>query len=215
MVFCLTINMRLRLPDVTADSLRQQREFNKWILDMGADCLPTVSVEEDDESTWIRIPSDLLIPVSDDPLEAVVSNTFPDLSHRFNDIDYLQERCILSSTNDEVDTINLHVLDKLPGDIHELLSADAICQSTNNVDEMQAMYPVEFLNTLQFSGIPNHVIKLKVGAPIILLRNLNLKKKVCVMGPVWWLAKLVALLSRLLLLRLHMLEKKLLLVGLI
>ena len=42
---------------------------------MGASRLPKISVEEDDESSWIRIPSDLLIPVSDDPLEAVVSNT--------------------------------------------------------------------------------------------------------------------------------------------
>ncbi|XP_022019810.1 uncharacterized protein LOC110919870 [Helianthus annuus] len=178
-VFCLTINMRLRHQSVSSDALIKQQQFNKWILDMGAGRLRTISVDEEDESTWIRIPRDLLIPVSDNPMDAVVSNTFPDISQKFNDIDYLQERCILSSTNDEVDKINLHVLDKLPGEIHELLSADAICPSTNNFDEIQAMYPTEFLNTLQFSGIPNHVLKLKVGAPIILLRNLNLKKGLC------------------------------------
>jgi hypothetical protein len=35
------------------------------------------------------------------------------------------------------------------------------------------VYPVEFLNILQFSGIANHKLELKVGVPILLLRNLN------------------------------------------
>ncbi len=38
---------------------------------------------------------------------------------------------------------------------------------------MDSLYPVEFLNTLQFSGIANHELELKVGVPILLLRNLN------------------------------------------
>jgi ATP-dependent DNA helicase PIF1 len=146
---------------------------------MGAGRLPAVALDGEDEATWIEIPNDLLIPYSDDPIEAVVANTFPNIELRYNDAAYLQERCILSSTNEQVDTINLHVLHKLPGDIHELLSADSICATTSNLDEMQAMYPTEFLNSLQFSGLPNHVVKLKVGVPIILLRNLNLQKGLC------------------------------------
>jgi hypothetical protein len=38
---------------------------------------------------------------------------------------------------------------------------------------MDSLYPMEFSNTLQFSGIANHKLKLKVGVPILLLRNLN------------------------------------------
>jgi hypothetical protein len=38
---------------------------------------------------------------------------------------------------------------------------------------MDSLYPVEFLNTLQFSGIANHELELKMGVPILLLRNLN------------------------------------------
>ncbi|GJS55983.1 ATP-dependent DNA helicase PIF1-like protein, partial [Tanacetum coccineum] len=73
------------------------------------------------------------------------------------------------------DGINSHVLEKVPGELHELYSADSICQTTNNLEEMQIMYPMEFLNTLHFSGIPNHKLELKVGVPIILLRNLNMQ----------------------------------------
>ncbi len=38
---------------------------------------------------------------------------------------------------------------------------------------MDSLYPVEFLHTLQFSGIANHEVELKVGVPILLLCNLN------------------------------------------
>ncbi len=38
---------------------------------------------------------------------------------------------------------------------------------------MDSLYPVEFLNTLQFSGIANHKLELKVGVPILLMHNFN------------------------------------------
>jgi ATP-dependent DNA helicase PIF1 len=44
---------------------------------------------------------------------------------------------------------------------------------------MDSLYPVEFLNTLRFSGITNHELQLKVGVPILLLRNLNQSIGLC------------------------------------
>ncbi len=44
---------------------------------------------------------------------------------------------------------------------------------------MDSLYPVEFLNTLQFSGIANHELELKVGVLILLLRNLNQSIRLC------------------------------------
>ena len=35
------------------------------------------------------------------------------------------------------------------------------------------MYPTEFLNTIELQGIPPHNLELKLGAVIMLLRNLN------------------------------------------
>jgi ATP-dependent DNA helicase PIF1 len=44
---------------------------------------------------------------------------------------------------------------------------------------MDSLYPVEFLNTLQFSDIANHELELKVGVPILLLHNLNQSIGLC------------------------------------
>ncbi|CAH1449830.1 unnamed protein product [Lactuca virosa] len=171
--------MRLSDQNITGDELIKMREFSKWILEMGVGRLPTCTVEGEDDGTWITIPDDLLIPVADNPIDAVTSIVFPDILSRLNDMSYIQERCILCPTNDDVDMINLHVLSKMSGDMHEMLSADEICRSTDNFAELEIMYSSEFLNTLRFSGIPNHELNLKVGAPIILLRNLNLQRGLC------------------------------------
>ncbi len=44
---------------------------------------------------------------------------------------------------------------------------------------MDSLYLVEFLNTLQFSSNANHKLELKVGVPILLLRNLNQSIGLC------------------------------------
>ena len=60
------------------------------------------------------------------------------------------------------------IMDKFPGIGHTYLSADTVGE-----DDLHNAYPVEFLNSLTLSGMPPHSMTLKVGAPVILLRNLR------------------------------------------
>jgi hypothetical protein len=47
------------------------------------------------------------------------------------------------------------------------------------VDDPHNYYPSGFLNTLTPSGLPPHVLKLKIGCPIILLRNIDPANGLC------------------------------------
>ena len=44
---------------------------------------------------------------------------------------------------------------------------------------MITLYPVEYLNSINCSGLPLAKLKLKVGCPVMILRNLNAAEGVC------------------------------------
>ncbi len=53
-------------------------EFSQWILNVGDGNIPTVKFHEDEKSTWIKIPDDLLIPYDPNPIESFASSIYDD-----------------------------------------------------------------------------------------------------------------------------------------
>lgn len=65
------------------------------------------------------------------------------------------------------------------GEEKEYLSANSIDRSEINDNSIVDVLTPEFLCTLRTSGLPNHRIKLKVGCPIMLLRNIDQSEGLC------------------------------------
>ena len=59
-------------------------------------------------------------------------------------------------------------MSRFPGEGKTYLSADTAAE-----EDLHDAYPTDFLNSLTLFGMPPHSMTLKVGAPVILLRNLR------------------------------------------
>ncbi|PIN09959.1 DNA helicase PIF1/RRM3 [Handroanthus impetiginosus] len=178
-VFLLSINMRLSNVSFDEAEVHVMRDFSKWVLDLGEGKLPTFGLGDDSEPTWIKILDDLLIDERDDAIAEIVQSIYPNLMANYCDPIYLCSRAILCPTNDIVDQVNSYIMSLILGETKQYLSTDSICPSSASIDEQSILYPTEFLNMLKFSGIPDHKFELKVGLPIILLRNLNQSFGLC------------------------------------
>ena len=121
----------------------------------------------------------MLIQTTGNKIQALVEFAYPDFKENFYKPDYVKERAILSTTNDIVDEINNYMIDLVPGKEREYYSADTISKCSDSPNDAQILYPVEYLNTLNANNFPTHKIILKVGIPIILLRNLNQNLGLC------------------------------------
>lgn len=102
-------------------------------------------------------------------IEYLISKVYPHIVEIENkDYQWMCQRTILAARNSSVDEINDLILARLPGDIVTYISI------YNVMDQKVAVYyPQEFLNSLNPSDFPLHSLKLKIGASIILLKNLK------------------------------------------
>ncbi|XP_010687058.1 uncharacterized protein LOC104901205 [Beta vulgaris subsp. vulgaris] len=155
----------------SADELR---EFSEWILSVRDG---NAGGPNDGEAV-IEVAKDILIDPGLDPISTIVDSTYPNLHDHIWEAKYFQERAILASTNEIVEIVNDHVLYTIHEEEKVYLSSDAISKEEGNFG-VHEMYSTEFLNTIRCSGLPNHSIRLKVGAPVMLLRNIDQTSGLC------------------------------------
>ncbi|CAB4425284.1 unnamed protein product [Rhizophagus irregularis] len=70
-------------------------------------------------------------------------------------------------------------MDRFPGNINVYPSADSVELTEDSSAEQPQIYSPEFLRSLKIPDLPPGELKLKVGVPIILLRNLNPSEGLC------------------------------------
>lgn len=153
----LSQNMRI---ERSRTSNQGAHEFSDVLLKIGEGKLP-------ETNGLILLPQSLCKIVSsvEELIHSVYGN-FHEITQQGNI--WMCERAILTPKNEQAVAINRHLLDGIEGE-------NVIYNSINTViDQGSAtVYPVEFLNSLSASGLPAHSIALKIGVPIMLLRNLS------------------------------------------
>ncbi|UYV75439.1 hypothetical protein LAZ67_13000277 [Cordylochernes scorpioides] len=151
----LTMNMRSHLFGDRGSS------FSQLLLELGNGTFAT------HEGLISIASSDLCVLVED--IHTLISSVYPNIGSLLTlPLSWFSERALLAPRNDAVDKINEYILGKFIAPSRTYLSIDTVVDPNDSVH-----YPIEFLNSINPPGMPVHSLTLKVGAPIILLRNLN------------------------------------------
>ncbi|PIA50905.1 hypothetical protein AQUCO_01100013v1 [Aquilegia coerulea] len=113
-------------------------------------------------------------------LQALLASVYPALNvPGIATASFLRDRAILAPRNDDVKEINQTSLEMFPGQHIEYLAADVAIEQENEQPHLVPSYPTDTLNSLDPSSLPPFLLMLKIGAPIMLLRNIAPKDGLC------------------------------------
>ena len=166
-VLHLTQNMRLGGPN----ALQEDRDFAKWLLDVG-------SGRATDNTFCVKLPEAMAL--QQNSLDCLINTIYPGLSNipsNHHQDQFFMERTILSARNEEVDELNQKMLDPFAGEEVIFHSADTALTEEGLDNNFE--YPTEFLNTVKASGLPLAKLCLKIGCPVMVLRNLDPSRGLC------------------------------------
>ena len=139
----------------------EEIEFSNYLLSVGEG---EEEVFKDLGDFTIKISEEYLVACKED----MIGNVFPSLGTAQSDPNDLIDGAIYTPLNSDVKDINDICMEKLPGKSRSYLSADSILEQDH-----QGAIPSEYLNSMSVSGLPDHALELKTGAPVMLLRNLQ------------------------------------------
>jgi hypothetical protein len=168
-IFKLYRNERI-LAFADTSNLEEETKFYEFQLRIGEDKEEKYSYKSNKDC--IEIPKKFIS--KSEKLEEFIQEIYC----QFDDDIYLSTsfdtNMILTPKNTDVRMVNTLAIKLFPGE-------EQCYESYNTLeDENQgSMYPLEYLNTLEVNGLPSHKLLLKIGAPIMILRNLDPKNGIC------------------------------------
>ncbi|VDM92857.1 unnamed protein product [Onchocerca ochengi] len=105
--------------------------------------------------------------------EELVEKVFPNIQINYKNKDWLSVRAILAVSNKDVEKLSNIIQSNIQSEIVTHKFFDTVVEADEAFN-----YPTEFLNSLDLPGMTPHVLQLKIGVSIIMLRNIN-QPKVC------------------------------------
>jgi hypothetical protein len=173
--FHLTENLRLINTD-HPDSSRINRDFYNWLLSVGNGSNQTEMTSNIDLAfgTVFKhldpvIVAHKAIHTAYGDMESVIAGGDPETL-----TDYFGSRLILAPLNADISMVNSLCLSRFHGPIFTSHSINLMMNEDDGTESDEAI-PEEVLRTFSLPGFPDAEIQLKIGIPLILLRNLDLK----------------------------------------
>lgn len=177
-VYLLTRNMRLHGGNTKEENARI-KAFSEWQLRVGDGKVDPITIRDHVSEVLFKLPDEFVVHSDEQPVQNLINIVYQDFTANMSSREYLSSRAILTPTNAVVDDINKAILDKTPGETFTYLSLDSMDDKGTEENEFDESFPVEYLNSLNMPCIPKHEIKLKIGTPVMLMRNLNQINALC------------------------------------
>ena len=168
----LEVNMRLK-----NSTCPEERAFHEWLLRVGdgkeetfpdlGESMIKIAEKFRSKSTTIKDFCNEIFPGLSEAIENGLKN------HEQNPhwVKYLVERAIICPANRGNEEITKICTDMIVG--QKMMIYRSTDRMLNPTEALR--FPTEFLNKVTLSGIPDHIIVLKRGMPIMLLSNLDKK----------------------------------------
>lgn len=160
-VLKLRINMRLeRSPEDSS--------FANWLLNVGHG-------RDIDQNGHINIPSSM-ITLSENDLIDKIYGDIDSITLTPPPVDYFLDHAILAPRNIDVQDTNEKILKKMPGREIIYNSADSLEDEGEGV---RNDIPEDLLRSVESPSLPLSELKMKIGCPLMLLRNLDPGRGLC------------------------------------
>jgi ATP-dependent DNA helicase PIF1 len=164
----LTTNMQVQralIEDPSDKNRRYLEEYSLWLFSIGKGKAPVVH-----DGNIILLDDEITCQNPQQVFDEIYNNFEDEL----NNGDYFKDRAILAATNDTINAANEEILRKIPQLSSHCRSIDTVADA-----DQAAAFNTEFLNGIEYSGLPQHHLCLKIGAPLLLMRNLDVKRGHC------------------------------------
>lgn len=172
-IFHLHENLRLKVSNESSGF--DSRKYADWLLKIGNgdfNTANTASVSLEDVHVefippFTYDPHSILTWLYDGLIDHIVEKRWDLL------IKYYGSRCLITPLNKTVDDMNDIMLNKLPGEQFVSISIDEMD------DEFEDPMSIDILNAFKTNGFPYHRLLLKIGQPVMVIRNLSVAQGIC------------------------------------
>lgn len=169
------LTQNLRVQRSTDGDLQGNQEYAAFLLQIGDGTAPTrAAPTRPGQSNLIELPRRSVVEDPEDLIDFVYGprgRIAESLESSAADL------AILCPTNRAVDEINTSVQDRLAGEATTYFSVDQYMGTGEGDDDLHV--PEDLLHSVNTAGLGPHELTLKVGAVVMLVRNIDLSRGLC------------------------------------